>query len=77
MVIVDKDELLEDLEEIEERVNSLLYAVRHADVEDEYKSPEGTLDRWKEQVLNMLPFECSMKFRIDVDEALSKFKGVY
>ena len=35
------------------------------------------LKEWKNIVLEHLPEKCSLKFRMDVEEMLEKFKGVY
>lgn len=35
------------------------------------------LKEWKNLVLEHLPEKCSLKFRLDVEELLEKFKGVY
>ena len=35
------------------------------------------LKEWKNIVLEHLPDKCSLKFRLDVEEMLEKFKGVY
>lgn len=35
------------------------------------------LKEWKKIVLEHLPEKCSLKFRLDVEEMLEKFKGVY
>lgn len=35
------------------------------------------LKEWKNIVLEHLPEKCSLKFRLDVEELLEKFKGVY
>lgn len=35
------------------------------------------LNEWKNIVLEHLPEKCSLKFRMDVEEMLEKFKGIY
>lgn len=35
------------------------------------------LKEWKKIVLEHLPENCSLKFRLDVEEMLNKFKGIY
>lgn len=35
------------------------------------------LKEWKKIVLEHLPEKCSLKFRLDVEEMLNKFKGIY
>ena len=35
------------------------------------------LKEWKNIVLEHLPEKCSLKFRMDVEEMLNKFKGIY
>ena len=35
------------------------------------------LKEWKNIVLEHLPEKCSLKFRLDVEEMLEKFNGVY
>ena len=35
------------------------------------------LKEWKKIVLEHLPEKCSLKFRLDVEELLNEFKGIY
>lgn len=44
---------------------------------DEHIEENPDLKEWKNIVLEHLPEKCSLKFRLDVEEMLEKFKGVY
>ena len=44
---------------------------------DDKLETDTDLNEWKKTVLNNLPDNCSVKFRMDVEEMLEKFKDVY
>ena len=48
-----------------------------SDLVDERIEENPDLKEWKNIVLEHLPEKCSLKFRLDVEEMLEKFKGVY
>ena len=48
-----------------------------SDLVDDHIEENPDLKEWKNIVLEHLPEKCSLKFRLDVEEMLEKFKGVY
>lgn len=48
-----------------------------SDLVDDRIEENPDLKEWKNIVLEHLPEKCSLKFRLDVEEMLEKFKGVY
>ena len=48
-----------------------------SDLVDDGIEENPDLKEWKNIVLEHLPDKCSLKFRLDVEEMLEKFKGVY
>lgn len=48
-----------------------------SDLVDDSIEENTDLEEWKNIVLEHLPEKCSLKFRLDVEEMLEKFKGVY
>ena len=48
-----------------------------SDLVDDNIEENPDLKEWKNIVLEHLPEKCSLKFRLDVEEMLDKFKGVY
>ena len=48
-----------------------------SDLVDDGIEENPDLKEWKNIVLEHLPEKCSLKFRLDVEEMLEKFKGVY
>ena len=48
-----------------------------SDLIDDSIEENPDLKEWKNIVLEHLPEKCSLKFRLDVEEMLEKFKGVY
>ena len=48
-----------------------------SDLVDDSIEENHDLKEWKNIVLEHLPEKCSLKFRLDVEEMLEKFKGVY
>lgn len=48
-----------------------------SDLVDDNIEENPDLKEWKNIVLEHLPEKCSLKFRLDVEEMLEKFKGVY
>lgn len=71
----EQNEIVDELEDIHTEVSCLIQ-----DAIDKIKeacSESDNLRYWKTNVLNSLPKGCSLKFRMDVEEMLDKFKGVY
>lgn len=48
-----------------------------SDLVDDSIEENPDLKEWKNIVLEHLPEKCSLKFRLDVEEMLEKFNGVY
>lgn len=48
-----------------------------SDLVDDSIEENPDLKEWKNIVLEHLPEKCSLKFRLDVEELLEKFKEVY
>mgnify|MGYP003414796397 FL=1 len=48
-----------------------------SDLVDDSIEENPDLKEWKNIVLEHLPEKCSLKFRLDVEELLNKFKGIY
>lgn len=48
-----------------------------SDLVDDSIEENPDLKEWKNIVLEHLPEKCSLKFRMDVEEMLNKFKGIY
>lgn len=48
-----------------------------SDLVDDSIEENPDLKEWKNIVLEHLPEKCSLKFRLDVEEMLEKFKVVY
>ena len=48
-----------------------------SDLVDDSIEENPDLKEWKNIVLEHLPEKCSLKFRMDVEEMLDKFKGIY
>ena len=74
----DKKELLRKIDDIVDALDDARYEVESFNelVEDKIET-DTNLNEWKKAVINNLPDDCSMKFRMDVEEMLEKFKGVY
>lgn len=71
----EQNEIVDELEDIHSEVSCLIQdAIEKI---KEASSESDNLRYWKTNVLNSLPKGCSLKFRMDVEEMLEKFKGVY
>ena len=75
------EEKKEWLSKIDDVISALDEARREvedfSDLVDEHIEENPDLKEWKNIVLEHLPEKCSLKFRLDVEEMLDKFKGVY
>lgn len=81
------EELADDQPEIEEAVEKARYYLRdiedYDDDDDDLLEldpedlPSADVQDFKTRVLDAIPSGASMKFRMDVEEMLEKFNGVY
>ena len=73
------EEKKEWLSKIDDVISALDEARREdfSDLVDDSIEENPDLKEWKNIVLEHLPEKCSLKFRLDVEEMLEKFKGVY
>ena len=65
------DDVMDALEEARSEVEDF------SELVDDSIEENPDLKEWKNIVLEHLPEKCSLKFRLDVEEMLEKFKGVY
>lgn len=65
------DDVISELDEARSEVEDF------SDLVDDSIEENPDLKEWKNIVLEHLPEKCSLKFRLDVEEMLEKFKGVY
>lgn len=65
------DDVLSALDEARSEVEDF------SDLVDDSIEENPDLKEWKNIVLEHLPEKCSLKFRMDVEEMLNKFKGIY
>jgi hypothetical protein len=71
----EQDEIVNELEGINTEVSCIIQdAIEKI---KEASSESDNLRYWKNNVLNSLPKGCSLKFRMDVEEMLEKFTGIY
>ena len=69
MTVVNEN-IKEKFNELQELVDSIAY-----DLDD---APELTsINVWKKTVIDTIPLDCSVKFRMDVEEMLENFKSIY
>lgn len=75
MTSEEQDEILNELKGINTEVSCIIQdAIEKI---KEASSESDNLRYWKNNVLNSLPKGCSLKFRMDVEEMLEKFTGIY
>lgn len=65
------DDVISTLEEARSEVEDF------SELVDDSIEENPDLKEWKNLVLEHLPEKCSLKFRLDVEELLEKFKEVY
>ena len=71
----EQNEIVNELEGINTEVSCIIQdAIEKI---KEANSESDNLRYWKNNVLNSLPKGCSLKFRMDVEEMLEKFTGIY
>lgn len=74
----EKKEWLSKLDDVMSALDEARSEVEDfSDLVDEHIEENPDLKEWKNIVLEHLPEKCSLKFRMDVEEMLEKFKGVY
>lgn len=82
----EQNEIVDSLEEISSEVSRTLEDISTevaSVIQDaiekikDVKVESDNLRYWKNNVLNSLPKGCSLKFRMDVEEMLEKFTGIY
>lgn len=71
----EQDEIVNELEGINTEVSCIIQDAIEK-IKEAY-SESDNLRYWKNNVLNSLPKGCSLKFRMDVEEMLEKFTGIY
>lgn len=85
-ILDEIEDLADDQPEIEEavhRARGYLSDIENSDEDDDmleldlYDLPSADVQDFKSRVLDAIPSGASMKFRMDVEEMLDKFKGVY
>lgn len=75
MTSEEQNEIVNELRGISTEVSCIIQEA--IEKIEEANSESDNLRHWKNNVLNSLPKGCSLKFRLDVEEMLEKFKGVY
>ena len=85
-ILDEIEELADDQTEIEDavrRAREYLRDIENSDDDDDMLEldpldlPSADVQDFKTRVLDAIPSGASMKFRMDVEEMLEKFKGVY
>lgn len=71
----EQNEIVDALEDISTEVTSIIQDA--IDKIKDVKSESDNLRYWKNNILDSLPKGCSLKFRMDVEEMLEKFKDIY
>ena len=71
----EQNEIVDALEDISTEVTSIIQDA--IDKIKEVKSESDNLRYWKNNILDSLPKCCSLKFIMDVEEMLEKFKDIY
>lgn len=64
-----------DIEDAVRRARGYLSDIENSDDDDDL--PSADVQDFKSRVLDAIPSGASMKFRMDVEEMLEKFNGVY
>lgn len=78
MTHTEKKEWLSKLDDVISALDEARSEVEDfSDLVDDSIEENPDLKEWKNIVLEHLPEKCSLKFRLDVEEMLEKFKGVY
>jgi hypothetical protein len=72
MTTEEKEEWIDKIAEITYELVDLKQLAEEA-----IETETDTVMEWKKKVLDSIPKKCSLKFRMDVEELLEKFTGVY
>ena len=64
-------------ENIKEKFNGLQELVDGIAYELDDASELTSINVWKKTVIDNIPVDCSVKFRMDVEEMLENFKSIY
>lgn len=75
-IVMDKQELIDRVNGAISELESIADDLNNADSVVDYV-PENNLEQWKENVLNSLPEDSSLKMREDVEAFLDTIKGIY
>lgn len=75
MTSEEQDEIVNELEGINTEVSCIIQDA--IDKIKDVKVESDNLRYWKNNILDSLPNGCSLKFRMDVEEMLEKFKDIY
>ena len=67
----------EKFNKIQELVDSIAYELDEAPELHDPEEFDATINVWKKSVIDTIPLGCSVKFRMDVEEMLEKFKSIY
>lgn len=78
MIRKEKKELMSKFDDVISALDEARSLVdEFSELVDDSIEENTDLEEWKNIVLEHLPEKCSLKFRLDVEEMLEKFKGVY
>lgn len=78
MIRKEKKELMSKFDDVISALDEARRLVdEFSELVDDSIEENTDLKEWKNIVLEHLPEKCSLKFRLDVEEMLEKFKGVY
>lgn len=75
-IVMDKQELIDRVNGAIRELESIADDLNDADSVVDY-IPDNNLEQWKENVLNSLPEDSSLKMREDVEAFLDTIKGIY
>ena len=80
---VENPDLGDDLRELVDKARGYLQDIENSDDDDDMLEldpadfPAADIQDFKSRVLDAIPSGASMKFRMDIEEMLEKFNGVY
>lgn len=76
-MIAVEDTVKEKINKIQELVDSIAYELDDAPELHDPKEFDVTINTWKKSVIDTIPLGCSVKFKMDIEEMLEKFKTIY
>ena len=76
-MIAVENTVKEKFNKIQELVDSIAYELDEAPELHDPEEFDATINVWKKSVIDTIPIGCSVKFRMDVEEMLEKFKTIY